>query len=245
MRIALCQINSQWEDRVSTKDRISHIMEDWGGSADCLIFPEMVLSGFSMRSESATLNEEDHSFFTAIAVRHDATVLYGGVENRNNCIFSVSPRRPRKIEYRKRHLFNFGGEGEHYEAGRDFGVIEVDGFSLALSICYDLRFAYHFWAQAKACNAFVVIASWPEGRREHWSALLRARAIENQAFVIGVNRVGNDPTLAYCGDSAIFGPIGDRRIECGPAEGVYCCDLDSAEVVAVRSKFRFLEDRLQ
>jgi len=243
MRVCLCQVDSHWEDRVQTRERIAEMVESWNGCADCLVFPEMGLSGFSMNLEATTLDRTDHSFFSELALKKEALILYGGVEEGYNCIFSVEPGRKPRTEYRKRHLFSFGGEDGYYKFGNNPAIVNFGGMRFGLAVCYDLRFAYHFWSNAADCDGYIVIASWPESRREHWSTLLRARAIENQAYVIGVNRVGNDPRLSYSGDSAVYGPFGERLIECGSREGVYSCDFDAVRVAEIRSTYRFLEDR--
>lgn len=243
MRIGLCQVDSQWEDRSRTRDRIARMLDAWGGRTDCLIFPEMGLSGFSMNPETTSLDAGDHEFFRRIATEKKTLILYGGVENGCNCIFSVDAHGATKTEYRKRHLFSFGNEDKHYSAGHDCVTIDICGMKFSLAICYDLRFSYHFWNLARSSDGYIVIASWPENRREHWATLLRARAIENLAYVVGVNRVGKDPALSYSGDSAVFGPFGERCLECGPSEGVYCCEIDPARTARIRADYHFLEDR--
>lgn len=245
MRIGLCQVDSQWEDRAATRERIAKIVDVASSHVDCLVFPEMVLSGFSMDRRATTLDGVDHAFFTALAARTGAVALYGGVEDGHNCVFMARPDGTTASAYRKRHLFAYGGERDNYEAGEGNAIVEIGGARFGLAICYDLRFAYHFWQQAQACDGYIIIASWPESRREHWTTLLRARAIENQAYVVGVNRVGRDPKLVYAGDSAVFGPFGERILECGDGEGVYACQIDPARTAAVREKYRFFEDRLQ
>lgn len=245
MRIALFQIDCQWEDKESTKGRILNMFNNWGGHADCLVFPEMVLSGFSMTREKTTLIESDHNFFMSLAKKNSCKIIYGGVENGYNSVFLTDCGAQSVCVYQKRHLFRFGGECESYKQGKISAIVNIGGLRTAFAICYDLRFSYHFWDQAKDCDAFVVIASWPECRREHWSVLLRARAIENQAYIVGVNRVGSDPRLAYSGDSAVYGPFGECKLECGATEGIYFCDLNPEDVAKVRSKFLFLEDRLK
>ena len=219
--------------------------ESWAGNVDCLVFPEMALSGFSMSLHATTLEPEDHEEFSRIAKEMGSSVIYGGVEDGYNCIFSTFPGEKRTTQYRKRHLFSFAGEREHYKVGDTGTIAIIGGTRFALGICYDLRFSYHFWSLAEHCDAYLVIASWPEGRREHWLALLRARAIENLAYVVGVNRVGSDPKLTYSGDSAVFSPFGERVLECGRQEGIYSCEIDPRLTAEVRGKYRFLEDRTQ
>jgi predicted amidohydrolase len=145
--------------------------------------------------------------------------------------------------YRKIHPFSYGGEHEVYDAGAEHVVVDVDGLRVALFVCYDLRFADEFWALAHDTDCYLVVANWPESRREHWRALLVARAIENQAYVVGANRVGNGGGLDYVGDSRIVDPLGEVLAEATGGEAVLIADVDPARVIEVRKKFPFLADR--
>jgi len=120
----------------------------------------------------------------------------------------------------------------------------VDGFLLSPFICYDLRFPEIFRTAASAgAVVFTVIASWPEARKEHWRTLLRARAIENQAFVIGVNRAGTDPSFRYPGCSAVIDPWGNTVVELDDQEGIASADIRIEDAVEWREKFPALRDR--
>lgn len=245
MTLGLCQIDSQWENREATRDRITRLVSDATVHPDCLIFPEMTLSGFSMRSHHTTLDAHDQGFFAELASENDCTLIYGGVEAGYNCIFIARPGvRPRRV-YQKRHLFTYGGEREHYQAGQTCASVDIQGARFALSVCYDLRFAYHFWEQAKMCDGYIVIANWPEMRKVHWNTLLRARAIENLAYIVGVNRVGSDSSLTYVGGSVVFDPFGESLLDCGGEEGIFICEVDPQKTLETRAKYRFIEDRQQ
>ena len=114
---------------------------------------------------------------------------------------------------------------------------------MSVFVCYDLRFADEFWGLAEATDLYLVPANWPQPRREHWRALLRARAIENQAYVVGVNRVGTGKELVYTGDSAIIDPSGQTVAEMAHQPGLLLADVDAAEVARVRRELPFLPDR--
>ncbi len=245
MKIGICQIDCQWENRLRTKARIAHILDNWDDWADCFIFPEMALSGFSMKNEATCLDKSDHEYFGEIASKRNALVLYGGVENGFNCIFSIDARGVKKTEYRKRHLFSYGGENQYYMPGTESAILSILGMKYSLAICYDLRFPYHFWNNAQQCDGFIVIASWPEVRRDHWLSLLKARAIENQSYFIGVNRIGKDPTSTFSGDSVVFGPSGETYLECGSSEGIFCCDVNKERCTEIRATYNFIKDRKQ
>jgi predicted amidohydrolase len=145
--------------------------------------------------------------------------------------------------YAKIHPFSYSGEHEHYAAGDRYLTVDVDGLRVSVFVCYDLRFADEFWALAEATDLYVVPANWPEARREHWRSLLRARAIENQAYVLGVNRVGAAKDLPYLGDSAVIDPMGRTLAEASVGETVLLADVDAHIVNQTRAEFPFLPDR--
>jgi predicted amidohydrolase len=145
--------------------------------------------------------------------------------------------------YVKRHPFRSAGETDHYAPGTEYLVLEWNGFRVAPLICYDLRFPESFRVcVCRGAELFVVIANWPAVRREHWRTLLAARAIENQAYVVGVNRTGGDPAHAYAGDSLIVGPHGEVLADAGPDEGTVAATPDAAALRAYRSHFPALRD---
>jgi predicted amidohydrolase len=145
--------------------------------------------------------------------------------------------------YAKIHPFSFAGEHERYAAGTDFLTVRLDGLRVSVFVCYDLRFADEFWGLAGDTDLYVVPANWPQPRHEHWRALLRARAIENQAYVLGVNRVGAVADLPHAGGSALLDPLGQRLFEGDADERVLLGDVDPATVEGIRTKYPFLADR--
>ncbi len=145
--------------------------------------------------------------------------------------------------YRKIHPFTFGGEDAHFRAGTELVQVEVEGVRISLFVCYDLRFADEFWGLATTTDLYLVPANWPEGRRNHWMSLLQARAIENQAYVVGCNRVGQGGGLNYVGDSRIVDPLGELLATGSQGETILFADIEPSRVAAVRDQFRFLPDR--
>jgi predicted amidohydrolase len=145
--------------------------------------------------------------------------------------------------YAKIHPFTYGNEHRHYGAGRSFLTVGIEGTNCAFFVCYDLRFADEFWALADTTDCYVVPANWPSARREHWMTLLQARAIENQAYVVGVNRVGEGGRLHYSGDSMIIDPFGEVVAQAGDEETVITAEVDPTRVQTVRSEYPFLQDR--
>ena len=145
--------------------------------------------------------------------------------------------------YKKIHPFSFSTEPEHYGSGSDFLQVEIEGVRTTFFICYDLRFADEFWQTAHSTDLFVVPANWPERRRTHWQALLRARAIENQTYVLGVNRVGEGDGLSYVGDSALIDPWGETLVSGASSEALLIADVDAEVVAETRTTFPVLQDR--
>jgi predicted amidohydrolase len=145
--------------------------------------------------------------------------------------------------YRKIHPFSHAGEERYVRAGDELVTVDVDGVRISMFVCYDLRFADEFWQLAHGTDVYLVPANWPEKRREHWMALLRVRAIENQAYVVGVNRVGIGGSLSYSGDSRIVDPLGELLATGSRVETVLMADLSSEHVASTRDHFRFLPDR--
>jgi predicted amidohydrolase len=159
----------------------------------------------------------------------------------NQLVLAAPDGRTRR--YAKIHPFTYGREHEHYSAGREFLTVDIDGARCSFFVCYDLRFADEFWALAEQTDCYVVPANWPASRREHWLALLRARAIENQAYVVGVNRVGDGGRLAYCGDSIVVDPFGEVVVQAGDTESIITANIDPERVRSVRAEYPFLQDR--
>jgi len=146
--------------------------------------------------------------------------------------------------YDKMHPFSYSGENQHYRGGEMTISVDVEGVHVTPFVCYDLRFADDFWAEAKHTDLYVIVANWPGSRREHWQTLLRARAIENQAYVLGVNRVGVGDGVEYTGDSRIIDPFGELLAEAEPGvEQTIAADIRPERVLEVRTRYPFLRDR--
>ncbi len=244
MKVGLFQYDISWEDKASSKKRILSILDSNKRSKmDWIIFPEMTLTGFSMDTKKTELDVEDIKFFNSIAKDQSAYVSFGGVMDDRNVVLTVSPDGTLINKYSKVHLFGYGDETSHYKPGDRTEVFEIMGLRVLPSICYDLRFSYQFWDHAVAVDVFFVIASWPKTRSEHWKTLLKARAIENQSYFIGVNRIGVGAKLEYSGDSAVHGPFGEELLNCRDKEGLFVVDISKGEVAKVRREYPFLSDR--
>jgi predicted amidohydrolase len=250
MKVALVQHDIVWEDAAATREHVRPmIAKAAADGARVIVLSEMFATGFSMQPERIAEDEGGPSeqFLVDQAAEHDAYLIGSLAQRgadghyRNNAIVAAPDGRVQR--YAKIHPFGFAGEDKHYTAGDRFLTVEIDSFRMSIFVCYDLRFADEFWALADRTDAYVVVANWPEPRREHWQTLLRARAIENQAYVIGVNRVGAVKDLMHAGDSAVIDPLGRVVAQCPSGEAVVTTDIDTATVSHTRTTLPFLRDR--
>jgi predicted amidohydrolase len=250
MKVAAVQHDIAWEDANATRKQVAPmIAAAAAGGARLICLTEMYATGFSMRPERIAEDEggPNEQFLLDQAREHDAWVIASIAQwgsdgrARNNAI--VAGPQGELSRYAKIHPFSYADEHKHYAAGDQFLTLMIDDLRVSVFVCYDLRFADEFWALASSTDLYVVPANWPQARREHWRALLKARAIENQAYVLGVNRVGTVNDLVYVGDSAIIDPMGERLAEATRAPGVLVADVEAAVVARVRAEFPFLPDR--
>jgi len=248
MKIALVQYSPAWEDKEANKKKILSLVQDING-VELFIFPEMTLTGFTMKSRemSETIQGESFRFFSSIAKEQAANIFAGIIERRNNrnynTLIHIKPDGNLVKLYRKVHPFSYSGENENYYAGVKPALTKIRNWKIGLTICYDLRFPELFRKYGKKrAHLIVNIANWPDTRIEHWRTLLKARSIENQCYVAGVNRVGKDPKLNYVGFSSVFDPMGKEIMAVENEEKVIVVDIDKNYVNEVREKFPFLDD---
>jgi predicted amidohydrolase len=252
LSVACIQHDICWEDPPATFEHLGPMI---AGAADAgarlVVLTEMFSTGFSMAAERIAEPPDGPSteFLCAQAVRH-GTWLAGSIP-----MFDVPGEKPANVltladpdgglhRYAKIHPFGYAGEHDHYRAGTETAVVDIAGVRLGLFVCYDLRFGDDWWPLAPHVDAYLVVANWPAARRRHWQTLLLARAIENQAYVIGCNRVGTDGNgLPYAGDSAIVDPLGEVLTEPAETETVLYGAVDPMLVAEVRARFPFLPDR--
>ncbi|MBV9823394.1 MAG: carbon-nitrogen family hydrolase [Actinobacteria bacterium] len=253
MKVAAIQHDIVWEDGPATRARLEPLIAQAAASgAKLIVLSEMYATGFSMQAESVAEQPggPNERFLREQAERHGAW-LVGSIAQWSgpagdplaaNVAVLAGPSGELH-RYDKIHPFSYAGEHEHYRAGKDFLTVDIGGLRVSVFICYDLRFADEFWTLAPDTDLYVVPANWPQPRYQHWRTLLRARAIENQAYVLGCNRVGEADRLVYRGDSAIIDPMGQVLAEASHAEAVLCVEVDADEVRRVRGRFPFLADR--
>jgi len=255
MKVAAIQHDIVWEDAERTRKNVAPLIAQAAvAGARLIVLTEMYATGFSMQPERIAehpggANEQ----FLVDQAREHGSYLVGSIaqwdraDGRARNVAVVAQPSGEVQRYAKIHPFSYAGEDKHYAAGTQFLTVDVvaNGESLRVSpfVCYDLRFADEFWARAELTDIYVVPANWPEPRREHWRTLLRARAIENQAYVVGVNRVGTVQNDHYVGDSAIVDPAGLVLVEASMGETVLVADVTAERVANVRKRFPFLADR--
>jgi len=250
MRVAVVQHDIVWEDPLANFSRLAPMIAAAATDARLVVLTEMYSTGFSMDTATTAEPVDGPStrFLVEQARAHDVWVcgsmpeLAVGADRPSNCLILAGPTGD-VHRYRKIHPFTHGGEPEHYTAGAEHLTVTVEGVRLSLFVCYDLRFADEFWGLAARTDAYVVVANWPAARRDHWRTLLRARAIENQAYVIAANRVGSGGGLDYAGDSMIVAPFGETVAFAGGGEVTITGDVDPAVVTETRTRYPFLADR--
>jgi predicted amidohydrolase len=238
-----------WEDVGENHRRAGKLLESAAElGARLALLPEMFATGFSMEADRVA---QPHNGPSEAFLRERAAALglwiIGSVAERTdagpqNVALVVSPTGS-VTRYAKIHPFSYSGEHLRYSGGDRVVTVTIEGLRVTPFVCYDVRFPEPFRLAASDTDAYALVANWPDARREHWRTLVRARAIENLAYVLAVNRVGEGGKLRYAGDSAAISPWGEVLVEGGPEEAVLVCDVDPSVVQAAREKFPFLNDR--
>lgn len=247
MKTLLVQAQLCWKDPSRNREHLQSLISRENGSFDLVVLPETFTTGFLGDSD---LPAEDMGGATVgwmkeMALKRDCAVAGSTViteqGQRFNRLVFVTPEGITGT-YDKRHLFGFGGEDRRYMAGNERVIVNYRGWRINLQICYDLRFPA--WCRNRNdYDLMLLVANWPSRRVRHWSSLLEARAIENQSWVIGVNRVGEDGNgLQYPGHSVVHDPSGHCVAHLEDTETVGLVQLDLARVNSVRKEFPFQAD---
>lgn len=244
LRVALGEYDTGWHDPATSLERAEAIVARAAASqVDLVVLPEMCNTGFTMDAagyaeplDGASVRELER-----ISTKHGVTLL-AGIPTRHgtrffNSAVVIAPGRGLSGEYRKQRLFRYATEHSTYTPGNGPFVASLHGVRVAIFICFDLRFPELFQAVARDVDAIVVIANWPSARQSHWDTLLRARAIESQAYLIGVNRIGSADGLLYAGGSAAYGPWGE--LMASGSESIVVIDADVVE--DARTVFPFVD----
>lgn len=249
MKVALVQFDIAWEEKNENIARIECLLKNNDlNQVDLIVFPEMTLTGFSMNvAQTGESDEKSLSFFKKIAKLYNTAVVFGWVEERNKSYYNVcsciSKNGEELTRYAKMHTFSYADENAFIASGMMIKHFIINTTNCSVFICYDLRFPEVFQIASKSSDLIVVIANWPKNRIEHWTSLLKARAIENQIFIIGVNRIGIGNNIEYSGNTMIFNPMGKSILDTFSKEGVFICTLESDMAKEVRLKYPFKKDR--
>lgn len=254
MKIALAQMDITWEDKEKNKEKTLKFIESAKqNNVDLILFPEMCLTGFSMNveyiSESTDTLSGTVDWFLGRSSEFNLHIGFGYVmkdpsaKKGLNKFTIVSPSQGIISDYAKIHPFSFGLESQHYVGGNTINTTPIKDFNITTFICYDLRFPEIFQIASRNSNLITVSANWPKSRREHWITLLKARAIENQCYIAGINRVGIGDNIEYCGDSMVIDPYGNILCQSEDNETLLLQDIDACNVTNIRKNFRLKDDR--
>ena len=251
MDVIAVQLDPIWQDKPANHARVRELLSaSVVPKKSLIVLPEMFDTGFSMNVAKTAQTEalESESFVRELAAEFDSAVMAGVVGPEvdgvaSNLSVTIAPSGEELVRYRKMQPFTLSGEDQHYGAGDHFKMFQWQGATVSPFVCYDLRFPEIFRPAAQAGADFIVlIACWPMARSEHWVRLLQARAIENQAFTLGVNRCGTDPKFEYDGRSTAFDPMGEQIFECDAKQQVQHFTIDTEAARTWREKFPALRD---
>ncbi|PCJ64374.1 MAG: nitrilase family protein [Bacteroidetes bacterium] len=244
MKVSLVQFNIIWKDKQANFNRIEDLIQN--NSCDLLVLPEMFQTGFCTddKSLAETMDGETVSWMKTVSMDYDSAICGSFICKEGEPIFNrfVLVSEGEVVgHYDKTHLFGLGGEGDFIEAGSTKVDMVVKGFKIRPIICYDLRFPYTAFNDSDY-DVLLNVANWPSQRIVHWDALLRARAIENQAYVIGSNRVGEQDGHFYPGHSSVYSPSGEQLVH-SVKEEVLSIEIQKNKIDETREKLPFLKDR--
>lgn len=252
MRVALCSLNQSWENKQENLHACTEMAKiSSTNKSDLLIFPEMTLTGFTLNSidiAEESLSSESVRNFSEMANRNNIAIVAGMVLHNNkqlqNCAVVFGKKGELLCRYAKIHPFSISGENRHISGGSDIVTFEYEGLRFGLTICYDLRFPLLWDALADECDCIINIANWPVRRVDHWKTLLQARAIENQVYVIGVNRIGLDGNqLEYIESSHVFAPDGSMVNPTLLGKNLSMVEIEKMSVDKCRDEFPVRNDR--
>ena len=248
MKTALIQTDIVWENPTENRKILENKINSITQDIDLIILPEMFTSGFTMqpKSVSETMNGETISWLKEIAKTKNCAITGSLVIAENNNFYNrmVFVFPDGEIQhYDKKHLFTLAGEDKIYTSGKEKVIVNYNDWKICLQVCYDLRFPV-FSRNTENYDLLIYVASWPKPRINAWDILLKARAVENLSYAIGVNRIGADNNnFEYIGHSQIVDELGNFIIEPTENEGVFIADLDKNKMLETRNKLNFLNDK--
>lgn len=248
MKTALIQTDIVWENPSENRKILEEKIDDLIENVDLIILPEMFTTGFTMHPEvvAETMKGETLLWLKEIAATKNCAITGSLVvaenENYYNRMVFVFPNGATQ-HYDKKHLFTLAGEDQVYTSGKEKVIVNYMGWKICLQVCYDLRFPV-FSRNTENYDLLIYVASWPKVRTNAWDILLKARAVENLSYAIGVNRIGTDNNnLEYIGHSQLIDELGNYMIEPTEKEGVFIAYLDKSKMLETRNKLNFLNDK--
>ena len=248
MNVALIQTDIIWENPAENRSVLEAKINSITNDIDLLILPEMFTSGFTMNPSSVAESMQGTTIFWLKNIAKAKNCAITGsliiTENKNfyNRMVFVFPDGEIQY-YDKKHLFTLAGEDKVYTSGTEKVLVNYNNWKICLQVCYDLRFPV-FSRNTENYDLLIYVASWPKVRTNAWDILLKARAVENISYVIGVNRIGTDNNnFEYIGHSQIIDELGNFIIKPTENEGVFIADLEKNKMIETRKKLNFLEDR--
>ncbi|MGV3545962.1 MAG: nitrilase family protein [Pedobacter sp.] len=249
LKITIFQASLFWENIEKNLQNIGLRLQ--GGvreKTDLIVLPEMFNTGFTMRAEELAedMDGKTMQWIKKTAANYDCVVTGSLIIKEDGKYFNrmvwVKPNGE-CTHYDKHHLFGLGDEDKHFSPGNEAVIVELKGWKIRLAICYDLRFPVWLRNKDAAYDILLLVASWPDKRSSHWRTLIHARAIENQSYVIGVNRVGHDGNQIYhSGHSMCIDPMGNTVYYKPEDEDLYTFSINYAELEKIRRQFPFLKD---
>lgn len=248
MKVALIQAPLQWEDPAANRTYFENSFSNLEPDTDLIVLPEMFTTGFTMNPHtlSETMDGQTVNWMKSHAKEQQCAITGSLIIRENDKFFNrllfVHPTGDLHL-YDKRHLFSLAGEDKVFTKGETKLIVEYMGWKICLLICYDLRFPV-FSRNVENYDLIVYVANWPQARTSAWDVLLKARAIENMCYVIGVNRIGSDANeIPYIGHSQIIDELGNIIIDAKENEGLFNATLDKEQLYETRNKLAFLDDR--
>ncbi len=244
--VSIVQSDIIWEDRLSNLENYQNKINEIK-STDLIVLPEMFTTGFSMNPKglSETMNGETVQWMKTNASKMNTAICGSIIIEEDSKYFNrfiwVNPDTSIH-HYDKKHLFSFAGENKNYTPGNKKLIIDYKGWKICPLICYDLRFPV--WSRnLEEYDLLIYVANWPDKRKLAWKTLLTARAIENQCYVMGVNRIGKDSKNYYSGDSSLINALGETLYTNSHIEDIYTTSISKYELNKVRDNLPFLNDK--
>ncbi len=248
MKIAVVQYDITWEQQQENYRKVTSLLE--GIDADVIALPELFSTGHTLTPTPfmETENGPTATFLAECAQTHNSYIIGSYIQRTEdkplNSVVIFNPEGESVLTFSKMHLISLEKENQVYQHGKKVEVVEIHGHLIGVVVCYDLRFPNLFRTlRDKGAVCVFVISNWPTNQRKHWEILLRARAIEHQMFIVGVNRIGNAPTGDCSGESMIVDPSGNIVAAAGHQEEVLTATIDLSVVEKFRTFFPITQDR--